>query len=99
MCVCLTPSYHDVFSINIDHLFVYVLQLFLSCLCNLQNECLLQEINTELLFSNIPEIHRTSVLFWQQHVHSMLAEARSTKQPLDPSLLYDAFTNVSQQAT
>ena len=76
-------------------LYLCFVQLFLSCLCNLQNECLLQDINTEQLFSNIPDIHRTSVLFWRQDINAMLTEARATKQPLDPSLLYNAFTNVS----
>ncbi|KAF2360500.1 Dbl (DH) domain [Trinorchestia longiramus] len=70
-----------------------ITNLFLSCLRNLQNEQLLNDINTELLFSNIPHIYHSNLTFWKEHISVMLAEARKTKQPLDPTLLYGAFTN------
>ncbi|KAA0191039.1 hypothetical protein HAZT_HAZT006971 [Hyalella azteca] len=78
------------------HMIRVITNLFLSCLCNLQNEQLLNDINTELLFSNIPDIYHTNLTFWKDHISRMVAEARRSKQPLDPTLLYDAFTNFKE---
>ena len=47
-------------------------QLFLNCLCNLQNSLILCEIDTEKLFCNIPEIYAANRSFWHRHVFPML---------------------------
>ena len=46
-------------TINVHPKFISFLyfQLFLNCLCNLQNNHILTEIDVERLFCNIPEIY------------------------------------------
>lgn len=73
------------------HMLKVITDLFLSCLCNLQNESLLCEIDTDKLFSNIQEIYNANLTFWREHICRMLEVARSSRQPLDPSLLSDGF--------
>ncbi|XP_042886663.1 uncharacterized protein LOC122262639 isoform X2 [Penaeus japonicus] len=73
------------------HMLKVITDLFLACLCNLQNESLLCEIDTDKLFSNIQEIYAANLTFWREHVVRMLEEARSSRQPLDPTLLAEAF--------
>ncbi|XP_069998090.1 pleckstrin homology domain-containing family G member 5 isoform X6 [Penaeus vannamei] len=73
------------------HMLKVITDLFLACLCNLQNESLLCEIDTDKLFSNIQEIYAANLTFWREHVVRMLEEARSNRQPLDPTLLAEAF--------
>ena len=75
----------------------FSLQLFLACLCNLQNESLLNEVDTDKLFSNIQEIYFANLNFWREHVTRMLDASRSSRQPLDPTLLTDAFYKVSAE--
>jgi len=70
--------------------------LFLNCLCNLQNSLILCEIDTEKLFCNIPEIYAANRSFWHHHVFPMLQEARESRQPLNPSLMRNGFTKVSE---
>ncbi|MPC82400.1 Pleckstrin y domain-containing family G member 6 [Portunus trituberculatus] len=72
-------------------------ELFLACLCNLQNESLLNEVDTDKLFSNIQEIYFANLNFWREHVTRMLDASRSSRQPLDPTLLTDAFYKVGPE--
>ncbi|XP_045120526.1 uncharacterized protein LOC123509945 isoform X2 [Portunus trituberculatus] len=73
------------------HMLKVITDLFLACLCNLQNESLLNEVDTDKLFSNIQEIYFANLNFWREHVTRMLDASRSSRQPLDPTLLTDAF--------
>ncbi|XP_050698883.1 uncharacterized protein LOC126986651 [Eriocheir sinensis] len=73
------------------HMLKVITDLFLACLCNLQNESLLYEVDTDKLFSNIQEIYSANLTFWREHVTRMLDASRSSRQPLDPTLLTDAF--------
>ena len=66
----------------------------MACLCNLQAAQILNEIDTEKLFSNIPEIYVANRQFWAEHVVPMLKTARSAKAPLDPTDLREAFLKV-----
>ncbi|CAG2118757.1 unnamed protein product, partial [Medioppia subpectinata] len=45
-----------------------ITDLFLSCLCNLQSECLLNEIDTTKMFSNIVEVSAANHEFWFEHL-------------------------------
>ena len=76
----------------------YTLQLFLACLCNLQNESLLYEVDTDKLFSNIQEIYSANLNFWREHVTNMLDASRSSRKALDPTLLTDAFYKVGRKS-
>ena len=73
---------------------MFLFQLFMNCLCNLQNSLILCEIDTERLFCNIPEIYAANRRFWHLHVLPMLQESRQSKLPLDPSTMKDGFTKV-----
>lgn len=73
------------------HMLKVITDLFLSCLCNLQNESLLNEIDTENLFSNIQEIYIANLTFWQDHIMRMVEQSRTTGQPLDPTILTEGF--------
>ncbi|XP_037074675.1 pleckstrin homology domain-containing family G member 5-like [Pollicipes pollicipes] len=65
------------------HTLKVITDLFLSCLCNLQNSRILTEVDTEKLFSNIQEIYAANRHFWHDHVLRMLTKARKSRQPLD----------------
>jgi pleckstrin domain-containing family G protein 5 len=66
----------------------------MACLCNLQAAQILNEIDTERLFSNLPEIYVANRQFWAEHVFPMLKNARSARAPLDPTSLRDGFLKV-----
>ncbi|XP_046442623.1 pleckstrin homology domain-containing family G member 5-like isoform X5 [Daphnia pulex] len=68
-----------------------ITDLFMACLCNLQAAQILNEIDTERLFSNLPEIYVANRQFWAEHVFPMLKNARSARAPLDPTSLRDGF--------
>ena len=51
---------------------MFSFQLFLNCLCNLQHNLILCEIDTEKLFCNIPEIYFANRSFWHHHIFPML---------------------------
>lgn len=67
----------------------------MACLCNLQVAQILNEIDTERLFSNIPEIYVANRQFWADHVYPMLRTARCAKAPLDPTSLKEGFIKVN----
>jgi hypothetical protein len=54
--------------LNICQLF----QLFLNCLCNLQNNQILCEIDCVKLFCNIPEIYAANRNFWHNYILPVL---------------------------
>ena len=71
-----------------------LLQLFLNCLCNLQNNMVLTEIDTERLFCNIPEIYAANRVFWHDYIMPMLTVSRKCGEPLDPILMKEGFIKV-----
>ena len=74
---------------------VSTLQLFLNCLCNLQNNLVLTEIDTERLFCNIPEIYAANRVFWHDYIMPMLTQSRKTGEPLNPSQMKEGFLKVN----
>ena len=74
--------------------FLFVFQLFLNCLCNLQNNLVLTEIDTERLFCNIPEIYAANRVFWHDYIMPMLTQSRKTGEPLNPSQMKEGFLKV-----
>ncbi|XP_054164532.1 pleckstrin homology domain-containing family G member 5-like [Oppia nitens] len=73
-----------------------ITDLFLACLCNLQSECLLNEIDTTKMFSNIVEVSAANHQFWFDHLLPMLSYSRQTHQPLNPLLMKDGFLMCDQ---
>lgn len=73
-----------------------LIKLFLNSLLYLQEKCsLLLEIDARKMFSNIAEIYKANCLLWQQHLEPILMKSRSSKCPLDPTLMKNAFLQVS----
>ncbi|XP_064598754.1 uncharacterized protein LOC135465444 [Liolophura sinensis] len=68
-----------------------ITDLFISVLLNLQQELVLNEIETEKLFSNINQIYLANCKFWKEHFLTVLESTRETRKPLDPSLMKDGF--------
>ncbi|XP_035698185.1 pleckstrin homology domain-containing family G member 5-like [Branchiostoma floridae] len=68
-----------------------VVDLFMCCLINLQNEALLCEIDTEKLFSNIQEVEQCNSAFWQDHMCHVVTKARQRREPLKPSDMEEGF--------
>lgn len=69
--------------------------LFLNCLCNLQSNSILTEIDTERLFCNIPEIYTANRIFWQENLNPVVRASRETGEPLDPDMMLEGFLKVS----
>ncbi|KAL4220833.1 Pleckstrin y domain containing [Mactra antiquata] len=65
--------------------------LFLCVLLNLQNELILNEIDTDKLFNHIGDITNANCDFWQNHLVKVLQESRDTKQLLNPSQMKEGF--------
>jgi len=68
-----------------------VIDLFMCPLINLQNEGVLNEIETEKVFSNVIDIHQINCEFWENYLSLILKEARKTHEKLNPSLLKEGF--------
>ncbi|XP_025079789.1 pleckstrin homology domain-containing family G member 5-like [Pomacea canaliculata] len=62
-----------------------------NCLLNIQQEALLNEIETERLFSNIDQVLICNCRLWQDSLINILEDARRNRHPLNPSLLKPAF--------
>ncbi|XP_069114478.1 pleckstrin homology domain-containing family G member 5-like isoform X3 [Argopecten irradians] len=68
-----------------------ITDLFMCCLINLQSEQLLNEIDTERLFSNIGDIACTNCCFWENSLSKVLQNSRESRLPLNPSDMKDGF--------
>ncbi|XP_077531907.1 uncharacterized protein LOC144144358 isoform X10 [Haemaphysalis longicornis] len=68
-----------------------ITELFLACLCNLQSERILQEIDTEHMFSNILEVCEVNHALWDGCLLPTLAAARAQRSLLDPVRLREGF--------
>ncbi|KAL8582558.1 hypothetical protein ACOMHN_043737 [Nucella lapillus] len=73
-----------------------IIDVFKSCLLNVQQDGLLNEIALERLFSNIDQILDSNCLMWQGSLVCILEQARSARKPLNPSLMKDAFVHEFQ---
>nr|XP_027198898.1 uncharacterized protein LOC113793122 isoform X2 [Dermatophagoides pteronyssinus] len=68
----------------------------IACLLNLQNECLLTEIDVYNVFSNIGEVYEANHHFWMRYLLPMLNHSRETKTPLNPTMLEEGFLQFDQ---
>ncbi len=66
-------------------------------LLNLQKEILLNDIDTDKIFSNITAVYNANRRFWVEHMGGMLKHSRKTGQALDPSFLKDGFSKVQMR--
>ncbi|KAK7487689.1 hypothetical protein BaRGS_00021108, partial [Batillaria attramentaria] len=74
-----------------------IIDVFKSCLLNVQQESLLNEIETERLFSNIDKILESNCKLWQDSLCKVLEDARSHHHPLNPSIMKPSFTREFQK--
>lgn len=74
-----------------------IIDVFKSCLLNVQQEALLNEIETERLFSNIDQILDSNCRLWQDSLSKVLDDARTHRQQLNPSVMKPAFTKEFQK--
>ncbi|KAK7093445.1 hypothetical protein V1264_007200 [Littorina saxatilis] len=68
-----------------------IVDVFKSCLLNVQQEGLLNEIELERLFGNIDQILDSNQTLWQDSLTKVLEDARVNRRPLNPSLMKSAF--------
>lgn len=68
-----------------------IIDLFYCCLVNLQANQLLNEINLDMVFSNVCDVFYATCHFWVVHMSQVLKRSRETKEPLDPCLLKSGF--------
>ncbi|KAL3257131.1 hypothetical protein MRX96_046525 [Rhipicephalus microplus] len=68
-----------------------ITELFLACLCNLQSERILQEIDTEHMFSNILEVCEVNHVLWDSCLLPTLTAARTNRALLNPLHLREGF--------
>ncbi|XP_077509037.1 uncharacterized protein LOC144120480 isoform X4 [Amblyomma americanum] len=68
-----------------------ITELFLACLCNLQTERILIEIDTELMFSNILEVCEVNHMLWDNCLLPTLMAARSQRTLINPLHLREGF--------
>lgn len=68
-----------------------ITELFLACLCNLQSEGILQEIDTERMFSNITDVYQVNHALWDGCLLPALNSARSQRGLLNPLMLRPGF--------
>ncbi|CAG0917977.1 unnamed protein product, partial [Notodromas monacha] len=71
-----------------------ITKLFLACLMNLRKSRILVDIDVNKLFANMQDILNANVDFWRRTILPMLEIARSSKEPLDPSLMKDGFCSL-----
>jgi len=69
--------------------------LFMCCLINLQNEGVLNEIDSERVFSNILDVHEGNALLWQDHMQEVFLKSKEDESPLNPSFMKEGFQNIS----
>ncbi|KAL3862736.1 hypothetical protein ACJMK2_008689 [Sinanodonta woodiana] len=68
-----------------------IADLFLCVLLNIQNQMLLNEIETEKLLSNIGEITNCNSIFWEMYLCKVVQQSRTYRSPLNPSLIKEGF--------
>ncbi|KAL1417206.1 hypothetical protein MTO96_027087 [Rhipicephalus appendiculatus] len=68
-----------------------ITELFLACLCNLQSERMLQEIDTEHMFSNILDVCEVNHVLWDNCLLPTLTAARTNRTLLNPLHLREGF--------
>ncbi|XP_064643038.1 pleckstrin homology domain-containing family G member 5-like isoform X3 [Lineus longissimus] len=68
-----------------------IIDVFLCCMVNLQNSLLLNDIETDRLFSNIVDVIGANRQLWEEHMLPVVEEARQTRQPLSVSGMKEGF--------
>lgn len=76
-----------------------VTDLFLACLISLQCECLLMDIESDKMFSNISDVYAANVHFWNTYLAPMLNASRENGQPLDQTYMMQGFLKVNTTIT
>ncbi|XP_070561765.1 pleckstrin homology domain-containing family G member 5-like isoform X2 [Ptychodera flava] len=74
-----------------------IIEVFFSTLLNLQNEWLLNEIDSEKLFSNVQKLLEVHEDFWREHLVKIVQKSRQTREPLLAEPVAEAFRNFEER--
>ncbi|XP_043935500.1 pleckstrin homology domain-containing family G member 5-like [Protopterus annectens] len=74
-----------------------ITDLFICGLVNLQQHGILNEVDPQTLFSNIPEIIRVHRKLWREVMTPALQEVRTTRKPFHPLSFVDGFKKFSER--
>ncbi|XP_002733447.2 pleckstrin homology domain-containing family G member 5-like [Saccoglossus kowalevskii] len=74
-----------------------ITDVFYRCLLNLQNEGILNEIDSERLFSNVLELLEKHEEFWVERLVKIVQYSKQTKQPLSAVYTADAFSKFDRK--
>nr|XP_054768227.1 pleckstrin homology domain-containing family G member 5-like [Lytechinus pictus] len=76
-----------------------IIDLYMCCLLNLQTEAILNEIETEKIFSNITVLELAHTKFWKENLLKIVEKARNSGKPMDPLDIATAFEDFTDQFT
>ncbi|XP_022244433.1 rho guanine nucleotide exchange factor scd1-like [Limulus polyphemus] len=68
-----------------------IIELYLDRLQILQSLGILNEIDIDMVFSNIQDVYASNHQLWINHILPMLNSSRTNKGPLNPVLMKDGF--------
>ncbi|XP_030842633.1 pleckstrin homology domain-containing family G member 5 isoform X3 [Strongylocentrotus purpuratus] len=74
-----------------------IIDLYMCCLLNLQTAAILNEIETEKIFSNITVLELAHTKFWKENLLKIVEKARDSGKPMDPHDIATAFEDFSDQ--
>ncbi|XP_072174892.1 pleckstrin homology domain-containing family G member 5-like [Diadema setosum] len=76
-----------------------IIDLYMCCLFNLQVEAILNEIETEKIFSNITDLETAHTSFWKDNLKGIVDKARTSGKPLNAHDIAVAFEGFSDHFT
>ncbi|XP_045542074.1 uncharacterized protein LOC106716982 [Papilio machaon] len=71
-----------------------LVEVFMAAAHALQESSFMLEVDTQRLFSNIPDLYNASLEFWNATFYPMILDSVETGGPLKPELMYEGFHNI-----
>ncbi|XP_022832523.1 uncharacterized protein LOC111360675 [Spodoptera litura] len=68
-----------------------IVQVFIAAAHGLQDAGKLLDIDTEKLFTNIPDVLNASLYFWETTIYPMIADAHEKKAPFNTEIMAPGF--------
>ncbi|XP_013147496.1 PREDICTED: uncharacterized protein LOC106110278 isoform X1 [Papilio polytes] len=73
-----------------------LVEVFMAAAHALQEYQFMLEVDTQQLFSNIPDLYNASLVFWNVTFYPMIVESVETGLPMKPELMYEGFHNIEE---
>ncbi|XP_013179416.1 PREDICTED: uncharacterized protein LOC106126348 isoform X2 [Papilio xuthus] len=73
-----------------------LVEVFMAAAHALQESNFMLDVDTQRLFSNIPDLYNASLEFWDATFYPMILESVETGGPLNPELMYEGFHNIDE---